>query len=199
MLASGQLRSSNTKSVSSATQQAPNEIGFKVIGQQPTASAKPAGINITYTPTGKQQQTYSVVGTQIFNKDNVEVFKENSTDRNKIFANVAVKTGRAVVVNHKGSSYVVNNRNQVISAKTGKIMQWDQTNGDLIAILAQADKMFAPAGAGITMKEIDDIYNQKSVKNVTLEQYRKDALEFIKTMSAAGMSKSAILEQLTCL
>ena len=170
-----------------------------IISTESSTSTKPAGISITYTPTGKQQQTYSVVGTQIFNKDNVEVFKENSTDRNKIFANVAVKTGRAVVVNHKGSSYVVNNRNQVISAKTGKIMQWDQTNGDLIAILAQADKMFAPAGAGITMKEIDDIYNQKSVKNVTLEQYRKDALEFIKTMSAAGMSKSAILEQLTCL
>jgi phosphoribosylformylglycinamidine (FGAM) synthase-like enzyme len=59
--------------------------------------------------------------------------------------------------------------------------------------------MFAPAGAGITMKEIDDIYNQKSVKNVTLEQYRKNALEFIKDLSAAGLTKSAILEQLTCL
>lgn len=199
MLASGQLKSSKTKAVSPTTQQAPDEIGFKVIGEKAKQETKPAGISITYTPTGKQQQTYSVVGTQIFNKDNVEVFKENSTDRNKIFANVAVKTGRAVVVNHKGSSYVVNNRNQVISAKTGKIMQWDQTNGDLIAILAQADKMFAPAGAGITMKEIDDIYNQKSVKNVTLEQYRKDALEFIKDLSAAGLTKSAILEQLTCL
>jgi hypothetical protein len=196
MLASGQLKGGK---VGTTTQQAPGEIGFRVIGEKAKQEAKPAGINITYTPTGKQQQTYSVVGTQIFNKDNVEVFKENSTDRNKIFANVAVKTGRAVVVNHKGSSYVVNNRNQVISAKTGKIMQWDQTNGDLISILAQADKMFAPAGAGITMKEIDDIYNQKSVKNVTLEQYRKDALEFIKDLSAAGLTKSAILEQLTCL
>jgi hypothetical protein len=172
---------------------------FEVRNEQNTPIKSQTGVSITYTPTGKQQQTYSVVGTQIFNKDNVEVFKENSTDRNKIFANVAVKTGRAVVVNHKGSSYVVNNRNQVISAKTGKIMQWDETNGDLIAILAEAAKMFAPAGVGITMKEIDDIYNQKSVKNVTLEQYRKNALEFIKTMSAAGMSKSAILEQLTCL
>ena len=199
LLATGQLKTSNTKPASAIGQQAPGEIGFKVIGEKAKPEVKPVGVSITYTPTGKQQQTYSVVGTQIFNKDNVEVFKENSTDRNKIFANVAVKTGRAVVVNHKGSSYVVNNRNQVISAKTGKIMQWDQTNGDLIAILAQADKMFAPAGAGITMKEIDDIYNQKSVKNVTLEQYRKDALEYIKATSAAGMSKSAILEQLTCL
>lgn len=197
MIASGQLRSVNTKSNTAAAQQAPGEIGFKVIGEKSTQ--KPAGISVTYVPTGKQQQVYTVVGNQIFNSDNVEVFKENSTDRNKIFANVAVKTGRAVVVNYKGSSYVVNNRNQVISAKTGKIMQWDETNGDLIAILAQATKMFAPAGAGITMKEIEDLYNQKSIKDVTLEQYSKDALEYIKATSAAGMSKSAILEQLSCL
>lgn len=67
------------------------------------------------------------------------------------------------------------------------------------ARFTQASTSAKPADVDITMKEIDDIYNQKSVKNVTLEQYRKDASEFIKDLSAAGLTKSAILEQLTCL
>lgn len=51
----------------------------------------------------------------------------------------------------------------------------------------------------ITLKEIDQLYNEKSTKKVTLEQFRTEAQDYIKTMSAAGMSKSAILEQLKCL
>jgi hypothetical protein len=157
------------------------------------------GTLITYTPTGKKQQTYTVSGTQIFNKDGQEVFKEDSVDRNRIYANLAVKNGNAVVVTHKGNNYVVNKKNQIISVKTGKIMQWDETNGDMKAILAEAAKKFTPVGADITLQEIDQIYNEKSTKKVTLEQFRTEAQDFIKTMSAAGMSKSAILEQIKCL
>lgn len=51
----------------------------------------------------------------------------------------------------------------------------------------------------ITLKEIDDIYNQKSVKKITLQEFRKEAQEYIKATTAVGMSKSAILEQLKCL
>lgn len=196
MIASGQLKGKKIKT--GTTEQAPDEIGFKVVGQS-KGEAKPAGIQISYTPTGKQKQTYNVVGKQIFNKDGQEVFKEDSVDRNRIYANLAVKTGNAVVVAHKGNNYVVNKKNQIISVKTGKIMQWDENNGDMKAILAEAAKKFTPVGADITIKEIDEIYNEKSTKKVTLDQFRTQAQDFIKTMSAAGMSKSAILEQIKCL
>jgi hypothetical protein len=167
-----------------------------------TSTAEPVkkqSITVPYTPKGKEMQVYTVIGSQIFNKDNQEVFKEDSVDRNKIFANVAIKTGRAVVVPHKGVDYIVNTKNQVISSVTGKIMQWDENNGNLRAILAEATKKFTPVGADILMREIDDIYNKKSVKDVSLDEYRTQAQDFIKKLSAAGLSKPAILEQLNCL
>ena len=73
----------------------------------------------------------------MYNKEGKEVFKEDSVDRNKIFANLAVQEGRAVVVEHKGSKYIVNTKNEIISGTTGKIMQWGEENGDRKAILAQ--------------------------------------------------------------
>lgn len=198
MIARGELK--GAKVASKATAQAPDEIGFKKIGQPATETTDTKkGTEITYTPKGKQVQTYTVAGNQIFNKDGQEVFKEDSVVRNKIYANLAVKTGNAVIVNHKGASYIVNKKNQVMSVKTGKIMQWDINNGDMKAILAEAAKKFTPVGADITIKEIDELYNSKSTKNVTLEQYREEAKEYINTMTQAGMSKSAILEQLKCL
>ena len=181
-----------------------NSIGFRRIGEEkapeaPAATEKKT-ITVPYTPKGKEMQVYTVIGSQIFNKDNQEVFKEDSVDRNKIFANVAVKTGRAVVVPYKGTSYIVNKKNQVISAKSGKIMQWDENNGDLRAILAEATKKFTPVAGDITIKEIDDVYNKKSVKTVTLDEFRTQAEEFVKKLFATGMfSKSDILEQLNCL
>lgn len=97
---------------------------------------------IEYTPVGKQRQTYTIRGTKVFNKAGQEVFKEDSVDRNKIFANLALKQGRAVLVEHKGAKYIVNNKNQIISGTTGKIMQWDENNGDRKAIVALAQEKF---------------------------------------------------------
>ena len=50
---------------------------------------------IVYTPIGKTQQTYTIRKSedgqyQIINKDGKEVFKEDSKDRRRIFANLAV-------------------------------------------------------------------------------------------------------------
>lgn len=97
---------------------------------------------IVYTPKGKEQQTYTIKGTQIFNKDGKEVFKENSIDRNKIFANLAVQEGRAVVVSYKDAKYVVNNKGDIISVATGKMMQWGEENGDRRNIIALAQAKF---------------------------------------------------------
>ena len=92
---------------------------------QPIAS----GTQVTYTPKGKEKQTYTVRGTQIFNSAGVEVFKADSVDRNKIFANLAIKEGRAVIVDYNGIKYAVNKKDQIISGVTGKIMNWLENDG----------------------------------------------------------------------
>ena len=97
---------------------------------------------IEYTPIGKSRQTYTVKGSHIYNKEGKEVFAKNSKDRNKIFANLAVLQGRAVVIQHKNSSNVVNNRDQIISVTSGKIMEWGKENGDRKAILEAAKEKF---------------------------------------------------------
>lgn len=109
-------------------------IEFPVVNTQET--------QITYTPKGKATQTYTVRGSKIFNKDNKEVFSKDSIDRNKVFANVAVQQGRAVIVNYQNADYVVNTRNQIISVTTGKQMQWAENNGDRKNVLSLALNKF---------------------------------------------------------
>jgi hypothetical protein len=109
---------------------------------QPVQPAAPQGVKIEYTPKGKARQTYTVIGSKIYNSKNEEVFAEDSVDRYKIFANLAVQSGRAVIVEHKGTQYVVNNKQQIISTVTGKIMNWSDDNGNRKAILASAAEKF---------------------------------------------------------
>ena len=106
---------------------------------QPTQQASKVD-TITYTPKGKQRQTYTIRGSQIFNQKDQEVFAEDSIDRNKIFANLAVKQGRAVVVNYKGTDYIVNNKQDIMSTVSGKIMKWGPENGNRKGILAKVVK-----------------------------------------------------------
>lgn len=134
------------------------------------------GVSVEYTPTGKQKQTYTVKGNKIFNNNGDEVFKEDSVDRNKIFANLAVLQGRAVVVEHKGIKYVVNNRNQIISGVTGKIMQWGEENGDRNAIIQAAEKRF---------KEKD----VKAAMEKSVHEAHKDVLN---TLGGDGQAESEI-------
>jgi hypothetical protein len=110
---------------------------------QPVGEVKPATEKIiVYTPKGKDKQTYTIRGKQIFNKNNEEVFKGASKDRNRIYANFAVQEGRAVVVDHNNKKYVVNNKNVIISVDTGDIMKWPDNNGDRISILNLAQEKF---------------------------------------------------------
>lgn len=98
-------------------------------------------VTIEYNLPGQKAQTYTIRGRQIFNKKGEEVFKESDpnakTHRNRIFANLAVRQGRAVIVEYKNSKYVVNNRGDIMSAsgkKPGHLMQWEENNGDRKAI-----------------------------------------------------------------
>lgn len=91
--------------------------------------------DITYIPKGKTKQNYTIVGTKIYNKQGKEVFSKDSVDRYKIFAKLAVQQGRAVIVEYKDSKYIVNNRGQILSVQTGKIMKWEDNNSDKKAII----------------------------------------------------------------
>jgi hypothetical protein len=161
-----------------------------------------------------------VVGSKIFNKQNVEVFKQDSVDRNKIYANVAVKEKRAKVVEYRGNQYIVNNRKQILSVATGKIMQWPDNNGDRLAIINLA---FMPAtakpeslatqqkvvdevqpGIVITPGDIVSIYNSRnqnlgSRRPMSGPEFMKIANDFINLMRKTGKSKFEILEQLKCI
>lgn len=119
---------------------------------------------IEYTPIGKSRQTYTIKGSHIYNKEGKEVFAKNSKDRNKIFANLAVLQGRAVVIQHKNSSYVVNNRDQIISVTSGKIMEWGKENGDRKAILEAAKEKFEK--------------NKSQAKSITQQQNNTFSLNF---------------------
>lgn len=154
------------------------------------------GVSVEYTPTGKQRQTYTVKGNKIFNKNGDEVFKEDSVDRNKIFANLAVLQGRAVVVEHKDIKYVVNNRNQIISGATGKIMQWGEENGDRNAIIQAAEKRFKEKDVKAAMeKSVHEAH--KDVLN-TLggdEQAESEINSAVKT-AVAGVALSEVLDKI---
>ena len=128
----------------------PEEID-SLLSERTNKKEEEMGSTISYTPKGKRTQVYTIKGSHIYNRDGKEVFAKDSIDRNKIFANLAVKSGRAVVVEHKNSRYVVNDRNQIISVATGKIMQWDEKNGDRNAIIKAAQEKFN--GSHNTIKE----------------------------------------------
>jgi len=110
---------------------------------------------ITYTPKGKIQQTYTVKGEQIFNKKGIEVFKTNSIDRNKILFNMAIKEKRATIITYANQQYGVYDNNDIISIKTGNMMNWSNNNGNRIAILklAKPEIHLSP----IEQKELDEI------------------------------------------
>lgn len=119
----------------------PEEID-SLLAERTNKKEEEMGLTISYTPKGKRTQVYTIKGSHIYNRDGKEVFAKDSIDRNKIFANLAVKSGRAVVVEHNNSRYVVNNRNQIISVTTGKIMQLDEKNVDRNAIIKTAQEKF---------------------------------------------------------
>jgi hypothetical protein len=129
-----------------------------------TIAQKEGAITIDYTPVGKTKQTYTIIGDKIFNKKNEEVFKTASRDRNKIFANAAVKQGRAVVVNYRNNKYVVNERNAIISGRTGDIMKWKDDNGDKKAIIALADSLRNKVATKLTT--VEDFSSYSSVKSL---------------------------------
>ena len=123
---------------------------------------------IKYTPKGKATQTYTVKGEQIFNAKGVEVFKADSVDRTKLLANLGVKLKTHVVIQYNDKTYVVNKATrEIISGTTGKVMQWDETHGNRVAILAQVDAReedLALAPSTIPDAEWNDLTEEEKLK-----------------------------------
>lgn len=108
----------------------------------------------------------------IFNKHGEEVFKTASVDRNRVFANLAVQEGRAVVVNHREHKYVVNKGGDIISVATGKKMAWGEENGDRKAILELANTKFNEKGADKeVVNDFDNSYTSQAFKTNKLSTY----------------------------
>ena len=170
-----ELQENGKKAIENMFQTSNSNIEYKKDGE----------VSIEYTPTGKETQTYTIKGNQIFNKDGKEVFKEDSVDRNKIFANLAVQQGRAVVVEHNNRKYVVNNRSQIISGTTGKLLQWRNDNGDRRAIIKAAGEKFKEKGVKVAMeKSVQEAH--KDVLN-TLGNDEQAQAEIQSTLATAVM------------
>ena len=99
---------------------------------------------IEYTPKGKAKQSYTVKGTKIFNSKGNEVFKNDSKDRRAIYAKLAVREGRAIILTHKGKQYIVNNKGDIFSTATKDIMKWGPENGERKAIIEEYNKRKQP-------------------------------------------------------
>jgi hypothetical protein len=155
-----------------------NNFGDLNFDDKQTVTQPISGLQITYTPTGKQSQTYTVNKNKIFNSKGEEVFKIDSADRRKIFANVAVKEGRAKVIeDNKGVKYVVNNKQQIMSTATGKIMAWDDNHATRKLLLDKYNKLVQSSKPKISENGVEvsaddtglnDLFenNQENVRNV---------------------------------
>ena len=140
-----------------------------------TVQAKNSDKQIVYTPIGKTQQTYTIKKSedgqyQIINKEGKEVFKTDSKDRRRIFANLAVQEGRAVVVEYKDNRYVVNNKDTIISVSTGDLMQWGEENEGRKAIIELAKTKFA----SLKSNNLNQSIQQQSESNIAEVQQREE-------------------------
>ena len=136
---------------------------------------------------GKDTQTYTINGSHIYNKEGKEVFKADApnagSDRLAIFANLAVQQGRAVIVTHRGNEYVVNNKDQIISVTSKKLMKWEANNGDRIAILEAAKNAFAAKQQAAQNPQEGNITSQliSHLQNIGIPVHTKEeAIKYLK-------------------
>lgn len=126
----------------------------------------PQGTTISYQMEGRDYRSvYTIQGSHIFNTKGEEVFKEGSKDRRAIFANLAVKQKRAVVIEHEGKKYIVNDRDQIISVASKNTIspKWDKTP----AILDKAHKAFEDIKQqSSSQKQIDHDIVQQEIEHL---------------------------------
>jgi hypothetical protein len=186
--------------------------GFEnLFGNISTVTQPVTGTSISYTPTGKQTQTYTIDKTRILNSNGEEVFKEDSADRRKIFANLAIKEGRAKVIeDDKGVKYVVNNKQQIMSTITGKIMAWAENHPTRLLLNSKYNNLINPkvsdAGVQVTTTNtgFEDLFENKpnntrnsqenfvslseipgTPQNTEVKETQKEVFETVKVVNPA--------------
>lgn len=141
---------------------------------------------VQYTPVGQKEKTVYIKGNHIYNSKGEEIYKGDSVDRNKIYAKYSLKRGESVIVEHKGSKYIVNKKNQILSVITGKIMQMGEENGDSKNILNLANIKFS-------LKKGIDPTVLNTVQNNSLEFYWAATSDNNYEVSTKGDSRFSAL------
>ena len=139
---------------------------------------------VTYKKGGKEY-TYTIKGSgknsKIFNDKGKEVYSKASIDRDKIFANLAIKQKRAKVVEVEGNSYVVNKEGKVMSVDTGKIMN-RETNPTLYNSIIQ--EAFSTKKEETTedvkrQEKLTKAVNDQSQGQRSIEERKNNLLDFL--------------------
>lgn len=111
---------------------------------EPTSKLTSKTRTVKYTPKGQAEQTLTIIGTKIFNKEGNEVYSdENNGHRKLIFVELALQEKRAVKVEYRNVTYIVNDRNQIFSTSSNKIVYQNENDGNRIVILESAKEEFA--------------------------------------------------------
>lgn len=108
---------------------------------------------------------------KILDENGKEPFAKDSLPWNKVFANLAVLQGRAVVVTHKDRKYVVNNKGKIISVATGKLV-WKEENETRKAILKVAEEKFKEKETQKNTSEVNNNINKETEYEST-DEFKK--------------------------
>jgi predicted kinase len=170
--------------------------------------------------TPVEQQTEAVIEPGQFVKFNNETFivtKINSNSTVQVYnptlegpaskksvsaSNLtAIPGSKAVLVDYKGSQYLVTPKNTIISMTTNKAMQWQENNGDRVAVLELASQnrnvTMDMNNLNLTQPVVDYLYNQSS-KRLSKESFRQAAAAMIANLRASTPTNQ-ILEKIKCL
>lgn len=129
---------------------------------------------VKYTPKGQSEQTYTIVGTKIFNKEGNEVYSdENSGHRKLIFVELALQEKRAVKVEYRNVTYVVNDRNQIFSTSSNEIVYQNENDGNRRVILERAREEFAKLQNSSKMIDINTISTKTEAFDVVFPKQGK--------------------------
>lgn len=168
--------------------------------------------NINYTLKGKETQSYTIEGDKIFNSKGKEVFKTDSKDRRRIFANYEIQNKTAVIVKIRGQQYVVNNADVITSVKTGDIVFTDNNNGvgkEIRQAAQNKRKTITKADTVVNFvnKDVSHPIFKATTKNIDYTQGQVNALnqvaQFLTTSDSffllagyAGTGKTTIAENI---
>lgn len=147
--------------------------------------------SVEYTPIGKDKQKYTIEGTKIFNAQGTEVFKEDSKDRRKIFAKLALKENRAVVVNYRDAKYIVNSRGKILSVATGNFV-WEKTpdNSNRKAIIELASKKFDSMATKPSTPEVNNSSKSEiASQSIQSSSTNTDITSLAKEVSTNGTTQ----------